>query len=181
MLLSDAAQLLQRTTHLSGARPPAEGTQSAPGVGPWPIWRFVMPAAQDGGAENAREEYKVVCDFLRLYATLRFYRLALLLGSSGSLITAIATAVLRVEPYHLNMLRLAGLGVTSIFLVMEYRATSHWQALLGRANELARTLRFNQFPASNRWNPLTTSGAGFYLHAFVLVLWIVGFLNGRPH
>jgi len=128
-----------------------------------------------------REEYKVVCDFLRLYATLRFYRLALLLGTSGSIVTALAAQVVRTNPLHLMLLRVAGLMITFAFLVMEFRATSHWHVLLARANELARTLRFNRFPSASRWHPLTTSGAGFYLHAFVVALWLTGFVIALPH
>jgi hypothetical protein len=33
-------------------------------------------------------------------------------------------------------------------------------------------LRYRSFPVSSRWNPLTTSGAGFYLHLFVVAGWI---------
>lgn len=182
MLLSDAAQLLQRSAVVGSARPLAEGSPQAPGTGRWPVWRFVMPTAQAGGSEeNVREEYKVVCDFLRLYATLRFYRLALLLGSSGSIVTALCSQAARASPVHMTLLRIAGLFVSCAFLVMEFRATSHWRALLTRANELASSLRFNQFPTSGRWNPLTTSGAGFYLHAVVVALWVTGLAIASAH
>jgi len=179
MLLSDAAQMMTQTGTLQSLRPPAEGSPPQPGVGPWPLWRFVMPAAQGAGAENAREEYKVVCDFLRLYATLRFYRLALLLGTTGSIVTALAAQALRGSPTHSLLLRSSGLVITLAFLVMEFRATSHWRTLLVRANELARRLAFNVFPTSGRWNPLTTSGAGFYLHALVVLFWAISLVLAR--
>ena len=27
-------------------------------------------------------------------------------------------------------------------------------------------------PCASRWNPLTTSGAGFYLHVFIAAMWL---------
>ena len=64
---------------------------------------------------------------------------------------------------------------------MEFRASSHWHRLRERGNELAARLGFQGFPASWRWNPLTTSGAGFYLHALIAALWCASlFLRLHP-
>ena len=117
-------------------------------------------------------EYKCVCDFMRQYATLRFYQLALLLGTTGSIVTALSTQLLRLGPERAASLKAGGLVVTLALMVMEFRATSHWQSLRDRGNELAQSLRFRPFAVTSRWNPLTTSGAGFYLHAIVALGWI---------
>jgi hypothetical protein len=118
------------------------------------------------------EEYKSLCEFLRLYATLRFYQLALLLGTSGAIVTALLTPALGRLPYGGVLLRCTGVIVAVALGVMEFRASSYWHRLRDRANRLCALLRFEPFPVSSRWNPLTTSGAGFYLHLLVVVGWI---------
>jgi hypothetical protein len=130
---------------------------------------------------KAADEYKSVCEFMRLYATLRFYRLALLLGTTGSIITALTSVAVRASFARLEILKLGGLVVSLAFLVMEFRATSQWILLRSRCNELAQHFRFQPFPDSSRWDPLTTSGAGFYLYALVAVLWATSlFLPLQP-
>jgi hypothetical protein len=41
-----------------------------------------------------------------------------------------------------------------------------------RANALCEMLNYKPFPISSRWSPLTTSGAGFYLHVVVTAMWL---------
>lgn len=127
-------------------------------------------------------EFKCVCDFMRQYATLRFYQLALLLGTTGSIVTALASNAVRSSAERADFLKAGGLVVTLALMVMEFRASSHWQSLRDRGNELATALRFRRFPVSSRWNPLTTSGVGFYLHAVVAMAWIASFqlFIGQP-
>lgn len=120
---------------------------------------------------NPMEEYRSVCEFMRLYAMLRIYQLALLLGTTGSIVTALVSSAVRLDLVRSELLRAGGLVVTAALLVMEVRATAHWQRLRRRANELAVALQFQTFLQASRWNPLTTSGAGFYLHLIVVALW----------
>ena len=126
--------------------------------------------AQDAG--DPATEYESVCDFMRQYTTLRFYQLALLLGTTGSVITALTSEAVSTHFARASFLRGAGFLISLAFLIMEFRSTSYWHNLRDRANELARGLGFRPFPVSNRWNPLTTSGAGFYLHVTVAALWL---------
>lgn len=128
-------------------------------------------------------EYKCVCDFMRQYATLRFYQLALLLGTTGSIVTALSYGLMRGDgsvgavflAERTALLKAGGLLVTLALMVMEFRASSHWQSLRDRGNELAASLRFRPFPVASRWSPLTTTGVGFYLHAVVALGWIASF------
>lgn len=117
------------------------------------------------------DEYKSVAEFMRMYATLRFYRLALLLGTTGSIVTALTSAAVRTSFARIEILRFGGLAIGLAFLIMEFRATTQWHELRDRCNELAQQLRFQPFPTSSRWNPLTTSGAGFYLYALIVAMW----------
>jgi hypothetical protein len=137
------------------------------------LWRLAAQGkdATAGVSGNPGEEYKSVCEFMRLYSTLRFYQLALLLGTTGSIVTALSSNAVRTSFARADFLRTGGLVISLAFLVMEFRASSYWHRLRNRGNELARALRFEPFPASSRWNPLTTAGAGFYLHAAVATLW----------
>jgi hypothetical protein len=150
------------------------GHRSAPTVDRTPA--STMPEVSIAG--NSAEEYKSVCEFMRLYATLRFYRLALLLGTTGSLVTALTSTVVRAQFHRVEILKLGGLVISLAFLVMELRATSQWVLLRDRCNQLAQALRFQGVPTSSRWDPLTTSGAGFYLYASVAVLWLLSLLLG---
>lgn len=129
-------------------------------------------AGADNGARPLVEEYKCVCDFMRQYALLRFYQLALLLGTTGSIVTALSSNVVRANLARTDMLKLGGLIVSLALLVMEYRSSTYWRVLRNRANQIAQALHFEPFPASSRWSPLTTSGVGFYLHALVATLWL---------
>jgi hypothetical protein len=135
-------------------------------------------AAANGSGGSLADEYKSVCEFMRMYATLRFYRLALLLGTTGSIITALSSAVVRATFARVEVLKLGGLMICLAFLIMEFRATSQWIALCERCNDLAGRLRYQPVLAASRWNPLTTSGAGFYLYLFVALLWAVSLAFG---
>ena len=59
------------------------------------------------------------------------------------------------------------------FTEMDYRAGDYWQRLRDRANVLARTLEYQAFPESSAWSPLTSIGAGRFLHLCILLLWVV--------
>jgi hypothetical protein len=41
-------------------------------------------------SDNATEEYKRISEFMRAYLLLRLYRLTMLLGTSGAIVTALA-------------------------------------------------------------------------------------------
>ena len=131
---------------------------------------------------SSLQEYKSICEFMRLYATLRFYQLALLLGTSGAIITALLTSVtIRVYPQTGTFMKVAGLLVAAALTVMEFRASSYWHRMRDRANVLCETLGYQGFSVSSRWNPLTTTGAGFYLHVAVTILWFVSlFIRVHP-
>lgn len=118
------------------------------------------------------EEYKCVCAFMRQHATLRFYQLALLLGTTGSIVTALSSQAVRASAMRIDMLKCGGLLVALALLIMEYRSSTYWHSLRQRGNELATSLAFHRFSASSRWSPLTTSGVGFYLHALIAALWL---------
>jgi hypothetical protein len=117
------------------------------------------------------EEYKCVSAFMRQYATLRFYQLALLLGTTGGIVTALSSQVVRMSAARVELLKLGALVVSLALLVMEFRSSTYWQEMRDRANDLAHMLRFYHFPVASRWSPLTTSGVGFYLHLLVAALW----------
>ncbi|MDQ2963511.1 MAG: hypothetical protein M3R31_10200 [Pseudomonadota bacterium] len=111
---------------------------------------------------------------MRLYATLRFYQLALLLGTTGAIVTALINSrTIQATPGAAIVLKLGGVAVAFALTVMEFRASSYWHRMRDRANILCGTLGYQPFAVSSRWNPLTTSGAGFYLHVFVPALWVV--------
>ena len=138
-------------------------------------------AAPDNGPRPVLVvEYKCVCDFMRQYALLRFYQLALLLGTTGSIVTALTSSAVRTSLVRTDMLKLGGLVISLALLVMEFRSSTYWMVLRNRGNEIAQTLRFQAFPVSSRWSPLTTSGVGFYLHALVAGLWLASLFLRPP-
>jgi hypothetical protein len=138
-------------------------------------------AASTTAVGNPADEFKSVCEFIRQYATLRFYQLALLLGTTGSIVTALSSNTVRQSLVRTEFLKAGGLIVSLALLVMEFRASSYWHGLRDRSNELARELGFRSFPESSRWNPLTTTGSGFYLHVIVASLWFASlFIRLQP-
>jgi hypothetical protein len=153
---------------------------SVPALGSYAsvIWRLATYHVKEAPVRpgSSLQEYKTICEFMRLYATLRFYQLALLLGTSGAIVTALLTsATIHALPKSGTILKLAGLAVAAALTVMEFRASSYWHRMRDRANVLCQTLGYQEFAASSRWNPLTTSGAGFYLHVAITLLWIATF------
>lgn len=163
-----------RTPKLASLRVPEEQSLPALASNARLLWRLSNLKEEGPTMDSSSpfEEYKSIAEFMRLYATLRFYQLALLFGTTGSIVTALSLAAVRVGFAGVGLLKAGGLVITLAFTVMEFRSSSYWHTLRKRANELARVLRFAEFPAASRWNPLTTSGAGFYLHVFVAMLWM---------
>lgn len=162
---------------LLGLRVPSDASVPALGGYASIIWRLTTHHLKEAPVRpgSSLQEYKIICEFMRLYATLRFYQLALLLGTSGAIITALLTSVtVRVAPQNAVFLKFAGLVVSLALTVMEFRASSYWHRMRDRANVLCDTLGYQPFAVSSRWNPLTTTGAGFYLHVIVTVLWFIG-------
>lgn len=113
---------------------------------------------------------------MRGYALLRFYQMALLLGTAGAIVTAMASENIHRQPGLLVVLKLTGLLISAAFLVMDFRASSYWHALRARANALAAELGFMAFPVRAWWNPLTTTGASLVMHTFLVLAWIYGLL-----
>jgi hypothetical protein len=169
----DPAPLLQQL------RVPSDASLSAIASYAGVIWRLTTHHLKEAPMKpgTALQEYKTICEFMRLYATLRFYQLALLLGTTGAIVTAlIASRTVHATPGAAMVLKLGGFAVALALTVMEFRATSYWHRMRDRANVLCETLGYEPFPVSSRWNPLTTSGAGFYLHIAVTALWLTSLL-----
>jgi len=124
----------------------------------------------DRASAHPLEEYKIICEMMRSYALLRFYQMALLLGTSGGIVTGIST--IRDFPLLVTMIKVSGVAISAVFLVMDYRASSYWHRLRARANALAPELGFEGFPVSSPWSPLTTTGASLLLHVFFVGVWL---------
>lgn len=110
---------------------------------------------------------------MRTYLILRLYRLTLLFGTCGAIITAIASDSVRNRGFAvILMLKIAAVVISAAFTVMDFTAAGHWIRLRKRANELAPVIGYHQFPTPSRWSPFTASGASNYLHVAILVLWV---------
>src|SRR5262245_42609472 len=104
------------------AAPPRLSTLRVPGVpspgvlaaeaGVW--WRLARQGREAAlpTSGNPLEEYKALCEFMRLYTTLRFYQLALLLGTTGSIVTALASNAVRRNVMGIEMLKVAAVVLT---------------------------------------------------------------------
>lgn len=179
---ADARPWRPRTPPMASLRVPTDPSPHGIALNAFLAWRLARQGrdATDPESGNAAEEYRSVCEFMRLYATLRFYQLALLLGTTGGIVGTLAAHGGSGNFPQGTFLRGGGLLVSLALLVMEYRASSHWHRLRARGNALARALRFQGFPPSSRWNPLSTSGASFYLHGAVGLLWLVSLVLHLP-
>ena len=124
------------------------------------------------------DEYKHLGEDLRHYGVLRLYRLTLLLGTTGAMVTALSSENLRAQPVLFELLRVGGLVIALAFAIMDYRSGQQWMRLQHRANVLAETLGFQTRPIAHVWNPLSTTGATRALHVFFVCGWI--FVLLRP-
>jgi hypothetical protein len=151
--------------------------ESLPALGSYAsvIWRLTTQHLKEAPVRpgSSLQEYKIICEFMRLYATLRFYQLALLLGTTGAIVTALLTSTtIHASPALATTLKIGGVAVAAALTVMEFRASSYWHRMRERANVLSETLDYQPFLVSSRWNPLTTSGAGLYLHVVITLMWM---------
>jgi len=86
------------------------------------------------------------------------------LGSYASLIWRLTTQHLKEAPVR------PGSSLQEYKIICEFMP-SYWHRMRDRANVLCEALDYQPFPVSSRWNPLTTTGAGLYLHVFITALW----------
>ena len=121
---------------------------------------------------NSLDEYKHLGEDLRHYGILRLARLTLLLGTTGAMITALATETVRANPVLFALLKVGGLVVALAFAVMDYRSGEQWLRLQQRSNVLAQALGFESRSVAGAWNPLATTGASRALHLFLVFGWI---------
>lgn len=122
---------------------------------------------------NAPDEFQRITEFMRTYLLLRLYRLTLLLGSSGAIITALASESVRNRgAVVILLLKIGAVAVSSSFAIMDFSAAGHWARFRKRADELAIQLNYQRYPNPSRWSPFTASGAGNYLHVLIVLLWI---------
>lgn len=129
-------------------------------------------------AGNQLDEFKIACEFIRSLAALRFLRLTILFGATGGLIGVTLSEKVQADPVLVLMLKVAGLGVTAAFGVMDYASSATLRRLRDRANELAATLQFQAFPVISPWSPLGTEGVSRYLHLFLALLWLAALSRG---
>jgi hypothetical protein len=130
------------------------------------------PPASPARIATPLDEYKHLGEDLRHYGILRLYRLTLLLGTTGALITALASDAVRSNALLVDILKVGGLAVTLAFAIMDYRSGQRWMRMQRRANALAESLGFERRTLGNEWNPLTTTGVSRVLHAFVVGAWL---------
>jgi hypothetical protein len=119
------------------------------------------------------DEYEHLGEDLRHYGILRLYRLTLLLGTAGAMVTALASENLRAHPMLFGAVKWTGLAVTIAFAIMDYRSGNQWIRLQARANELAAVLGFRSRDLSHPWNPLSTTGALRILHLLIVLAWMI--------
>jgi hypothetical protein len=134
------------------------------------------PEARAALIGNPLDEYKHLGEDLRHYGILRLYRLTLLLGTTGAMVTALASDTLRAHPIPFQIVKLGGLVIALAFAIMDYRSGQQWLRLQKRSNVLAETLGFETRPIAHVWNPLTTTGASRALHLFLVCGWIFALL-----
>lgn len=123
-------------------------------------------------AATPLDEYKHLGEDLRHYGILRLYRLTLLLGTTGAMVTAIASDNVRSHPLLFEAVKWGGLAITLAFAIMDYRSGNQWLRLQARASELAGVLGFQARALAHPWNPLSTTGAGRILHALMVLAWL---------
>ena len=86
---------------------------------------------------NATDEFERISEFMRAYFLLRLCRLTLLLGSSGTIVTALASDSIRARgAIVILLLKIGAVAVSTAFTIMDFSAATRWTRFLKRANEL---------------------------------------------
>lgn len=132
----------------------------------------VPGATRVAAAGTPLDEYKHLGEDLRHYGILRLYRLTLLLGTAGAMVTALASENVRAHALLFEAVKWAGLAITVTFAIMDYRSGNQWNRLQARANELAAVLGFRARNLAHPWNPLSTTGALRVLHILIVLAWL---------
>jgi hypothetical protein len=136
----------------------------------------MQPTTSSARTGTALDEYKHLGEDLRHYGILRLARLTLLLGTTGAMVTALASDAVRAHPIVFMLLKVGGLVIAVVFAIMDYRSGMHWLRLQQRSNQLAAVLGFEPRPVAYGWNPLATTGASRALHLFLVLGWIFALL-----
>ena len=64
---------------------------------------------------------------MRTYLLLRLYRVTLLLGTSGAIVTALASENIQARGAVVILLpKVSALGISAAFAVMDFSASGHW-------------------------------------------------------
>lgn len=142
-------------------------------LSPFPLFGDAIKRLLMLSSTNATDEFERISEFMRAYLLLRLYRLTLLLGTSGAIVTALASESIRSRGATvILLLKLGAIAVSGAFTIMDFSAASHWTRFRRRANELAIQLNYARFPDQSRWNPFTATGSGNYLHVLIVLLWV---------
>src|SRR5262252_1479107 len=101
------------TPQLLQLKVPSDASEPALGSYLSVIWRLSTHHLKEAPVRpgSSLQEYKIICEFMRLYATLRFYQLALLLGTSGAIVTALTSQAVRDNFARAEFLKAGGLLV----------------------------------------------------------------------
>ena len=133
----------------------------------------VPSATRVVAAGTPLDEYKHLGEDLRHYGILRLYRLTLLLGTAGAMVTALASDDVRAHPLLFGAVKGGGLAITVAFAIMDYRSGNQWLRMQARANAPAAVLGFQSRGLAHPWNPLSTTGALRVLHVVIVLAWLV--------
>jgi hypothetical protein len=75
---------------------------------------------------NASYEFERISEFMRTYLLLRLYRLTLLLGTSGAIVTALASDSIRARGALVILFwKIGAIAVSSAFTIMDFSAAAH--------------------------------------------------------
>jgi hypothetical protein len=75
---------------------------------------------------NASDEFQRISEFMRICLLLRLYRLTLLLGTSGAIVTALASDSIRARgALVVLLLKLGAIVISGGFAIMDFSVAAH--------------------------------------------------------
>jgi hypothetical protein len=100
-------------------------------------------------SDNATEEFKRISEFMRTYLVLRLYRLTLLLGTSGAIVTALSSdSVRRRGAIIILLLKLGTVAISLAFTIMDFSASGPLDSIARSCERACRYIAVSTFPRS---------------------------------
>ena len=116
---------------------------------------------------SVKDEYAHASENIRHYQTIRFSLLTVFMAICAGILTVFAATAAKSPGALTLILKLAGLGTTFLFWILQERTMLFWNHFVRRAAELESTLNYQQYSARPEARIITSNNA---IRLFFLII-----------